>query len=292
MKIIKRIKILLSVLQEMGGELSDAAMQQLLFLYCHEFVKTTEFYEFIPLEGSPYSLQAKEDKKYLIKNKLLANSDDWMLAEGNKRFASELNFFEKIALQDLKNKFAQKTGEELTKYIAENYPYYSEKSIISENDEIIFYTIGYEGLSLEAYINLLLKNQIRLLVDVRKNAFSQKYGFSKGELSGALGLVGVEYRHVPELGIISEKRQELVHDKDYEELFLEYEQTTLKNQTAKLAELQQWLEENRRIAITCFEAQPHQCHRSRVAKALKQLEGFNYKIENLELCKHLKNHKK
>ena len=46
-------------------------------------------------------------------------------------------------------------------------------------------TIGYEGLSLEQYIVTLLINDVRVLCDVRKNAYSQKFGFSKNQLAKA-----------------------------------------------------------------------------------------------------------
>lgn len=291
MKLIKRVKLLLSLLQETGGEILSFRMQKLLFLYCNEFLKNNEYYEFIPVKNSPYSLQAVEDKKSLIKNNLLEKSDDWILFSSDKRFATDLDFFEKMALQDLKNKFLQKTDEELAEYITENYSEYISKPHHADDDEIIFYTIGYEGLSPEAYINLLVKNKVRLLVDVRKNAFSQKYGFSKVELSRNLQMVDIEYRHVPDLGIVSEKRKELSSEKDYVELFREYEQTTIKQQQSQLDNLQLWLQEKRRIAITCFEAQPHHCHRSHITKALKMRDNFNYKIEHLQSCKFMKNQK-
>ncbi len=123
-------------------------------------------------------------------------------------------------------------------------------------------------------------------MDVRRNAYSQKYGFSKTELSTFLPRVGIEYLHIPELGIESEKRQNLVTDQDYETLFKEYEQTTLARGQTALGRLQQLLEQKRRIAITCFEADPFHCHRSRVANALKARENFSYPIEHLHPCKH------
>ena len=291
MALIHRMKVLLSVLQELGGSLPDSVMQKMLFLYCKEFVKRDEYYELIPLAGKAYSIQAAEDKNSLINRKILEKSTDWVLIATKKRFAVDLDFFEKIAIQDLKNKFAQKNDAELDRYISENYKEYFIKPEYSGDDEIIFYTIGYEGLSPEAYVNLLLQNKVRLLVDVRKNAFSQKYGFSKAELSRILSLVGIEYRHIPELGIDSDKRKTLNSEKEYEDLFREYEKTTINQQQVKLDKLQLWLEEARRIAITCFEAEQHHCHRSRIAKALKARNNFFYRIEHLQLCRHLKNHK-
>ena len=40
-----------------------------------------------------------------------------------------------------------------------------------------FFTIGYEGISLETYLNKLIINDIKLLCDVRKNSLSMKYDF-------------------------------------------------------------------------------------------------------------------
>jgi hypothetical protein len=50
---------------------------------------------------------------------------------------------------------------------------------------ICIVTIGYEGRSLEAFLNLLLQNSVTLLCDVRRNPLSRKYGFSKSTLSKA-----------------------------------------------------------------------------------------------------------
>jgi hypothetical protein len=233
MALIYRMKILLSVLQELGGQLTDARMQQLLFLYCKEFVKREEYYEFVPINDSPYSVQAQEDKSALAHKKLLEKSDDWLLKPTTRRFAVDLDFFEKIAIQDLKNKCLGLSDEQLAQHIASNYPFY-----FPDSNETAFFTIGYEGLSPEAYINLLLNNSVKLLVDVRKNAFSQKYGFSKGELASILPRVGIDYLHMPQLGIESEKRQSLVKDGDYEELFKEYDQITIPKQQAALDKLE------------------------------------------------------
>lgn len=86
---------------------------------------------------------------------------------------------------------------------------------------------------------------------------------------------------MPELGIVSEKRQSLNTTADYSALFDEYEATTLASRQDKLDELEQLLEQHRRIAITCFEADCTHCHRSRVAAALKKREHFKIPIKHL-----------
>ena len=54
-------------------------------------------------------------------------------------------------------------------------------------------TIGYEGSTLENYLNRLLRDGVTLLCDVRRNPLSRKYGFSKGTLAKACEGVGIRY---------------------------------------------------------------------------------------------------
>lgn len=286
MAIIHRIKVLLSVVQEVGGVISDARLQGLLFLYCVEEVKRDEYYEFIPSASGPYSLQAANDKGYLIHKKLLEDAPHWAAVAGKPRYATELDFFEKIAIQGLRTKWAGQPDEAIAAHIASHYPDMAVLPTPTEGAEPRFFTIGYEGASPEAYINCLLRAGVQLLVDVRKNSLSKKFGFSKQELRDGLARVGIDYLHIPELGIISEKRQELNSDADYAALFREYEATTLRQQTAKLDQLQRLIAEHGRIAITCFEASHRHCHRGCVADAMRSRDGFNTKIEHLNPCSH------
>lgn len=172
-------------------------------------------------------------------------------------------------------------------HIITHYPEYASLPARAEDAAATFYTIGYEGASPEAYLNCLLHHEVRLLVDVRKNSLSKKFGFSKQELKDGLARVGIDYMHIPELGIVSEKRQELNSDADYRALFKEYEATTLRQQTPKLDLLDVLLHKHQRIAITCFEASHHHCHRGCVANAMRERDGFTTKIEHLNPCNHL-----
>lgn len=277
------MKILMAVIQELGGNIAASDLYALLFLYCHEFIENNHYYNFIPQNEGPVSLQAEADKKVLIGKKCLENNANWIAIDGIERFAVPLDFFEKIAVQKLKNKWHGKNGEELQDYLKQNYPDYfnipSQESAVEQST--VFYTIGYEGLSPESYLNKLLDNNVKLLCDVRKNAFSQKYGFSKNELKESLAKVGVEYIHIPDLGIVSDERQSLNTDKDYRDLFEKYDRDVLPLQQNKLDLLTKLLKENKRIAITCFEAKVCHCHRGRITKALQNRPDFEYKIEHL-----------
>jgi len=109
---------------------------------------------------------------------------------------------------------------------------------------------------------------------VRRNPLSRKYGFSKSTLRNAGEGVGIRYEHLPELGIASEERKGLVTQADYDELFAAYESESLPKQSASLAKILHWIEkEKQRVALTCFEKLPCECHRHCVAEALALLGG-------------------
>src|ERR1039458_2530298 len=119
----------------------------------------------------------------------------------------------------------------LIKHTYLNYPFYAINSEVAEKildknelekvnkarpnlNKTILFTIGYEGISLEAYLVKMLKNNIKMLVDVRSNPLSMKYGFSKSQLKKYCESLGIQYVHFPDLGIQSEQRQELNTQKD------------------------------------------------------------------------------
>ena len=129
-------------------------------------------------------------------------------------------------------------------------------------------TIGYEGRSLEAFLDRLLCAGVTLLCDVRRNPLSRKYGFSKRTLSTACSGVSIRYEHLPELGIASEERRELKTQADYDALFAHYAVEWLPKQTDALKRIRSWIAEGARGALTCYERLPEQCHRHCVADLL------------------------
>ena len=139
-------------------------------------------------------------------------------------------------------------------------------------------SIGYEGRSFENYLNALIKNGIKVLCDVRRNPISRKYGFSKATLENACKGIGVEYRHYPDLGIPSYERQELRCQTDYDNLFARYEKDILPKVGESVCEIARLVTAEECVALTCFEANPAQCHRTRVLAAITRKTGVEAEL--------------
>jgi uncharacterized protein (DUF488 family) len=130
------------------------------------------------------------------------------------------------------------------------------------------FTIGYEGRTQDEYLALLREAGVTLLADVRRNPISRKRGFSKSTLAQGCAALGIRYEHLPELGNAAEKRRNLATQAAIDALFAEYERNWLPTQAPALAKLRAWLDAGERVALTCFERAPGDCHRHCVAEAL------------------------
>ncbi len=288
-----RQRTLLGLLSAFQGRLPRLDFQKYLFLYSQEFEREPSF-EFVPYKFGCFSFQSYADKRRLIEIGALEVSDDWRLSVG----FGIADLFDNDAFNRFYKKYSGLKGDRLIQHIYRRYPYYAINSEIASrlmNDAEIdvigsarpedktprFFTIGYEGSSFEGYLNRLIRNNVTTLVDVRRNPLSRKYGFSKKTLSETVTKLGIEYIHMPELGISSEKRQELNTQADYDRLFASYERNELKKNRDALVHLCDMVKTKKRIAITCFEAHVCMCHRGRVAKALSQLPEWKYEITHI-----------
>ena len=132
-------------------------------------------------------------------------------------------------------------------------------------------TIGYEGRNIDQFLSILIENKVRLLIDIRKNAFSRKSGFSKNPLKSALEMRGISYLHLPELGIESAQRQNLTRN-GYAELFQRY---ALELATKEdLINIIRSLAQKERVVLMCFESKEADCHRGIIAQRFRE-EGLN-----------------
>ena len=296
-----RRKILLALLETFGGRLTAKSLQKYLFLFTRK--QTEKSFDFVPYKYGCFSFQANQDIATLSKYGYLTitESEEGRYIDLNKEhtgFCASLDLFDRQSLISVKDEFGELSQTDLIRYTYINYPFWATKSSIAEQilseqefaeitkrvrsfNEPVLFSIGYESITLEAYINKLIINDVKVLCDVRKNAFSQKYGFSKNQLDQACKGVGILYVHIPHLGIESEERQDLRSQKDYDLLFEKYEKLTLTNRDMYINQVKELIAEHNRVAVTCFEKNPAQCHRTRVANKLKSISDNKYTFKDL-----------
>lgn len=283
--LFNRHKILLALLESLGGSVGATDFQKHLFLFTRLF-ETEKSFEFLPYRFGCYSFQAVADKRKLVNQGLLVDDKNWRIAKPKLSYLQALLSKDRTRVKAYVDRHGNLTGKRLIRHVYNNYPYFAINSEIAESHlsdteyanvvaarpkrrrKPMFFTIGYEGRSVESYLNRLIENDIRLLVDVRKNPLSRKYGFSKSALSSLCKNFGIEYVHLPELGIAGELRRNLVDQQDYERLFEHYEKEVISRNSEWIQHLLDLSSEYKRLAITCFEHDHTQCHRDRVLKAV------------------------
>lgn len=291
-----RRKILLALLEAFDDRLNKISLQKLLMLLSKEQLKPD--FHFVPYKYGCYSFQATSDLQTMTKySQAMLQGNDWIKTDSEKYLLS-LNEPDRQAIRYIKQMYGNKTSDELIRITYVKYPYLAINSVIAKeklssyeyqkvieaksiSNKTILYTIGYEGISLEEYINKLILNDIKILCDVRKNSLSMKFGFSKSQLRGACNGVGIDYIHIPQLGIDSDKRQELNSQSDYDKLFLMYRTDILSQTQDQQNKLMDLLIKHKRIALSCFEANICQCHRKHLADALVKLPAFAYELKHL-----------
>lgn len=294
-----RKRLLLALLRVCGGSLQNADFQTLLFLYCQE-AENSKLYQFVPYRCGAFSFTVDADRHRLVDRGFLwveprNKPAKWHLTRKGRYACRGV---EEERLTAFAYRYRDVRGDELIAETYRRFPYYATRSEIVErvlrNDAATrraieearnrpyvskgdgqLLTIGYEGRALEDFLNQLLRSNADILCDIRKNALSRKYGFSKKTLCHACQGLGMRYEHKRELGIASELRRDLKTQADYDRLFIRYRKTVLAQQEDSLEDIRAWLRNGHTVALMCFEREARQCHRHCVAEALAYACGQN-----------------
>lgn len=143
------------------------------------------------------------------------------------------------------------------------------------------YTMGFTQKSAECFFELIKKNQIEIVLDIRLNNRSQLAGFTKGDdLAYFLKeICNCKYAHrvdfAPTKDILDAYKKNQIDWNEYEKLFIPL---------MKKRDAVKTFEENfcyyDKVCLLCSEPTPEQCHRRLLAEMLAE------KIANVEI-KHI-----
>ncbi|MDF3025356.1 MAG: hypothetical protein K0R10_2717 [Alphaproteobacteria bacterium] len=143
----------------------------------------------------------------------------------------------------------------------------------------ILYTIGYEGVTVDALMRRLASAGVKTLIDVRAVPLSRKPGFSKNRLAAHLAEYGIVYAGLKGLGTPAAGR-----DAARKGRIAEMRRIFEGHMDTELAQAD--LEKAMQIAgeapacLLCFEHQANCCHRLIVAEIMAEKSGMD--IRNLD----------
>ncbi len=276
---LNRQKTMLYLLDLAGGESTALHLVKWAFLIREESVSKggASFYEFVPHKYGPYSFCVAQEMNALAEQGYLEvierdGRTSWKVTALGKTAGKGTPALVAKDARQIHWHYGKLTTDALIENIYPRYSWFTINSQIKKLDKKpnvkpAVFTAGYEGVTVDGFLNSLLRAGIQRIIDVRNNPVSRRYGFHKSTLNRLAGFVGIEYMHVPELGIHSENRQELESQADYDALFDVYRAKTLKREIDAIKRVSKLVEEKPSVLV-CMEANPCQCHRSHLAAAV------------------------
>ena len=288
--VLTRQNTVLSLLTQADRPLSPTVFVKLVFLLRQEtgLARDRSFYDFVPYNFGPFSFMLYWDLGSLRRNGYVTPEEERIALCGRTRDLAEKEAEHepssiRTAVAEVLGRYGKMNQQALVRDVYARYPWYATRSEITDlrpepplrvkKASPAVYTAGYEGRSVDAFFNDLLKEGIHVVIDVRANPVSRKYGFSGLRLGEFCKKLGLEYRHVPNLGIPSAERAGLNGFASYQRLLNRYEQTMLPERLAEVKEVGSLMRRQPAVLV-CVEKDVRCCHRSRLANAVADTTGL------------------
>jgi uncharacterized protein (DUF488 family) len=140
-----------------------------------------------------------------------------------------------------------------------------------------FFTLGYSGRKTPEMLETLISSGVRTLVDIRQNPVSMyRPELSKRNLQDTLAEIGIQYVHLPALGVPRDVRGKAIETGSRDVIWAWYDENVVPEFAG--SNLHTFLNSfEHPIALMCTELDPHECHRHRLSLALESLgmKGFD-----------------
>lgn len=285
-----RQKTVLTLLRQARKPLSPTVFVKLVFLLRNETAiqNDSTFYDFVPYKYGPFSFALYRELGSLRQNGYVTPEEN-QIAVSNKMLeiieetTDRLPETTRQAVTSVVDQYGGLSQETLVKDVYSRYPWYAINSRLADAHFVhsyrpkkakpAIYTSGYEGKSVDSFFNDLLKRGIDVVIDVRANPISRKYGFSKRHLSEITKKLGLTYYHLPNLGIPSSYRVNLNGYESYQRLLHLYEQRMLPALGVDISDVGELMRQ-RPSVLVCVEKDVRCCHRSRLADAVSRECGL------------------
>jgi uncharacterized protein (DUF488 family) len=273
-----RQRALLRLVANEGGSVARLRLVKLAFLVSRESsAPRNGVYDFVPYKKGPFSFTLYHELRSLER-------DGWLVETENDVKIRESPDLETAFLdQDFLAMIDEVSGRHravgtpaLVNGVYDAYPWFTLNSDVAQKRAVTrpaadlrVYTVGYEGIMVDALLDLLLRTGIRRLIDVRCNPVARRYGFHKSTLGRLCDDLAIEYIHLPTLGVPSAWRTDLSGPESYARLFRRYEREILPKQELVVGKVGRLVAEMP-SALMCMEATHDCCHRSRLGAEISR----------------------
>jgi uncharacterized protein (DUF488 family) len=140
-----------------------------------------------------------------------------------------------------------------------------------------FFTLGYTGRKTEEIVQALKAHRVQTLIDIRQNPVSMyRPELSKKNLAALLETHGIDYAHLPQLGVPRDIRAKAIETGSRDVIWEWYDANVLEEFFG--GNLHFFINGfEHPVALMCTEIDPKECHRHRVSIALEQMgmKGFD-----------------
>ena len=276
---LKRQRMLLRLLDRAGSVASRGWLVRMTFLVSGDrrAWASSPLYDFVPLGDGPGSFSLDREIEALERDGHVAAADGGGLAltpSGRAECAS-IDPAHAAAVLGAWHRYDAANAAALGARIDGEFPWFTlnatdpaRRRVERPRAACALFTAGYRGLSIDGFLDGLLRRGIERIVDVRANPASRRLGFHKSTLRKLAATVGIGYEHLPQLGVAKELRRDATSTGEINRMFEDYA-VRIRSQDADLAAALALLKE-RPSVLVCAETAARDCHRSRLASALAE----------------------
>lgn len=134
--------------------------------------------------------------------------------------------------------------------------------------------VGYQGQTINQFVSSLEHMHVTCVIDVRLTPLSRKPGFSKTSLARVLTSRGISYEHARTLGNPKNNRGGFAGDAHQLEAARSRYMDELDAADAwTMLDALATRAQTERLALLCFEAETHRCHRHILLEEILERQG-------------------
>lgn len=286
-QILNRQKLVISLINRSGGRVTRLHLVKQAFLLKENLDPrfAASFYGFVPYHSGPSSFTLYHELGSMASAGLVRfpSLRAVEITDDGDKATRHLEPGLEQEIERFQETYGQYGTNELVDLVYSRYPWYTTRSrrrgysaIQPKEADYAVYTIGYEGMQVDEFLDLLLRSGIRRIIDVRRNAVSRRFGFAGSTLSSLARKMCVKYCHEPGVGVPTEWRDHLETAQDLSRLLQKYAGELLTDAEESVKRIDRWVV-SEPSALMCMEADPARCHRSVLAQSVHKATGLSVK---------------